>query len=574
MDEQITEFKDHCNELSQEMEVKNSQENRHEETKATSTNRKKCTCPKKQKETLDHLKTKEELQIAVIQLKNQGQKLIELQSQLMFFKGKLKHTERDLCMENSNHQKTKEMLTKIKQQKKAQEEKNIKIQLEMKQLKKKLNPPEKDSANTETRMTLESLDFNLPRCSEKEHSTEIPLVDSLELQTANEELKLQLQQQQELTNCLKNDCEKQKAAHGKTKEELENIKIQKQHLEKKCIQHLTQIMQSKVKSNQLERDLSIEKAEHQKTKEELENVKQQKGKLYKKVKFVMKIFNRKIKGLENDLHLEESAHQKTKEALEAAESKRVTMKNKSGFNHTKKKGTSKKEHSIKSDSSVDLEKTTKALKLQLRQRKSLENHLKDNYEKEKAAHQNTKEELEQTNCQFKEMAEKCTEFKEDLLGCLSLFNEPKLLQEAIVALKQKYLEGDEKVNMNDVFAENYKRQIRNLKTKMKHCTTLLEASQNTNVRLEEKLSNVDSVYAKREQQYIQMINEHILKEHQLSTTLANYTAKCKKPALQKAVSWVKKKILQNRTNTNHEEEPPILYPLDWRLPGITDDDLQ
>lgn len=574
MDLQITEFNDRCNELPQEME--GSQENRHEDTKATPTNRKMCKCPKKQKEKklsdtemLDHLKTKENLKIATIQLKNQDQKIIELQSQIMLLKGKIKHIESDLCQENSNHQKTKEVLSKIKQQKKAQEEKNIKIQLEMKQLKKKLKSPENASANKEIRETLESLDFNVSqRCSEKERSTE--LADSSELQTANKELKLQLQQQQLLTNCLKNDYEKEKAAHQKTKEEVESIKIQKQNMEKKCVQHLTQIMQSKVKSNHLERDLSFEKAEHQKTKEELENVKQQKRKLYNKIKIVMKIFNRKIKHLENDLHLEESAHQKTKQALEAAESERVAKTNKSDFNHAKTKGTSKKGHLIKSGSSVDLEKTTKALQLQLKRRKSLENRLKDNYEKEKAAHQNTKEELEQTNCQFTEMTEKCKKFKEDLLSCMSLFNEPKLLQEAITDLKKKYLEGDENVNMNNTFVEKYKLHIRNLKSKVKHCTTLLEASQNTNMRLEEKLSNVDSIYAKREQGYIKMLNEHIINEHHLSTTVKNHLERCQKPALEKAVSWVKKKILQNPTDTNHNEEQPILYPLDWRL---SDDDL-
>ncbi|CAF96938.1 unnamed protein product [Tetraodon nigroviridis] len=303
----------------------------------------------------------------------------------------------------------------------------------------------------------------------------------------------------------------------------------------------------------------MEKSAHKKTKEDLENVKNQRRTQDEKntqIQNTLKQLNEKIKSLENEFHLEKSAHQKTKEALEAAKSQERAARNRLQF--FQKKKPTEKEHPVEihlPDSTKALETTTEDLRVQLRQAKADKRCFKDNYKKEKAAHQNTKEELEQANCQMESLAEKCgrlrqqlqnnkQKVKEDLLTCVSVMSEPNLLREAVVALKKHYLDEDEQVNLTDICEEKYKLEISDLRAKIENCAALLDASLNTNIGLEEKLSNVDNVYAKKERNYVKLINTYVVKAHSLQTKLSTHISKCKKPVQQRLCSWFNKAVLR------------------------------
>lgn len=379
--------------------------------------------------------------------------------------------------------------------------------------------------------------------------------------------------------------------HLKTKEALENAKIQMKKQDEKMAHIQSQLKQVKGKIKCLENDYHVEKSAHQKTKEALENAKNQRRTQDEKnvqIQNTIKQLKEKIKSLENEFHMEKSEHQKTKEALEAAKSQGRAMMNKLNFNHDKKKKTAEKEHLMETHldhSKKVLETAIEELRVQLRETKADNCCLKDNYEKEKAGHQNTKDELQQANDQMKGLADKCEglrqqlqnneeKVKEDLLICMSVISEPNLLREAVVALKKHYLDDDEHVNLTDICEEKYKLEISDLKTKIENCAALLEASLDTKTKLEEKLSNVDNVYALREQKYVKLINMHIVLVQCLAKKLRNHISKCKNPAQEKVCSWFNKNVLRNLADMICDNRRPLsLFPHDWRLPGIPDEDL-
>lgn len=376
--------------------------------------------------------------------------------------------------------------------------------------------------------------------------------------------------------------------HFKLKEALENAKIQIKKQDEKTAQIQSQLKQLKRKIKCLKSNYQKEKSAHKKTKEVLENVKTQKRTQFEeniKIQNALKQLKEKIKCLENEFHMEKSEHQKTKEALEAAQSQERAMANKL---QDKKKKPAEKEHPMQIHLDVStkvLETTIEELRVQLQQKKADKRCLKDKHEKETAAHRNTKEELEQANYQMKGLAEKCEglrqqlqnnerKVKEDLIACMSLISEPKLLQEAVVALKNHYLDEGEHVNLTDICEEKYKLEISDLKTKIKNCTALLEASLNTKTKLEEKLSNVDNVYALREQKYVKLINVHIVLVQCLEKKLRNHISKCQSPVQEKFYSWFNENVLGNPADVIYNNKRPLnLFPHDWRLPGIPDEDL-
>lgn len=414
-----------------------------------------------------------------------------------------------------------------------------------------------------------------------------------------EKCKCQNKQQAGQLSETQNECKKEKAIvkcpgkdmlqHLKTKEALENAKIQMKKQDEKMAQIQSQLRHLKGKVKCLQNDYNVEKSAHQKTKEVLENGKEQKRTQDEKniqIQNTLKQLKEKIKGLGNELHVEKAAHQKTKEALEAAKSHAKALMNK--FNHDKKKKLAEKEHPTEShlhDPPKVPEMAFEELRVQLQQTKADKQDLKDNYEKEKAEHRNTKEELGRADSQMKGLAETCEglrqrlqnnekKVKEDLLACMSVLSEPNLLREAVGALQKHYLEGDDHVNLSDICEEKYKLLISDLKTKIENCTALLEASLKTKTKLEEKLSNMDNVYTLREQKYVKLINVHIILVQCLEKRLRNHTSKCKNPVQEKVCSWFHKNVLQNPADLISDNRRPLnLFPHDWRLPGIPEEDL-
>lgn len=397
----------------------------------------------------------------------------------------------------------------------------------------------------------------------------------------------ELKKEKEIGKCSDGDM----LEHIKTKEALENAKIQMKKQDEKTAHIQNQLKQLKGKIKDLESNYQMEKSAHQKTKEVLENAKNQKRTQDEKNvqnQNTVKQLKEKIKCLENEFHMEKSAHKKTKEALQAAQSPESTVTDKPNFHQDKKKRPTEKEHPMENpldDSHKVLERTIEELRAQLLQKKADKHCLRDNYEKEKAAHQSTKEELEQVNYRIKSLAEECEglrhqlqnnekTLKEDLLACVSVISEPNLLREAVVALKNHYVDNDERVNWTDICEEKYKLEISDLKIKIENCAALLEASLNTKTKLEEKLSNVDNVYALREQKYVKLINMHIVLVQCLDKKMRNHFSKYKNPVQEKVCSWFTKNIPGNLADMIYDKKPPNLFPHDWRLPGIPDEDLR
>lgn len=386
----------------------------------------------------------------------------------------------------------------------------------------------------------------------------------------------ELKKDKDIVKCPDNDM----LEHQKTKEALENAKIQMKKNEKTA-QIQSQLKQLKGKVKCLENDYHMEKSAHQKTKEVLENAKIEKRTQDEKniqIQNTLKQLKEKIKCLEKEFNMEKSAHQKTKEALEVAKSQAKAVKMKK----LARKGHPMEFHL---SNSTEVLETIEELRVELQQTQADQVSLKDDYRKEKAAHQCTTEELEEATCEMNSLAEKCERMrqqlqnnekkvKEDLLTCMSVIGEPNLLREAVVALKKHYLDKEEHVTLSDICEEKYKLEICDLKTKIENCTALLEASLDTKTKLEEKLSNVDNVYALREQKYVKLINVHIVLVQSLEKKLRNHISKWKNPVPEKVCSWFSKNVLRNPADMIYDNDRPLnLFPHDWRLPGIPDEDL-
>lgn len=367
--------------------------------------------------------------------------------------------------------------------------------------------------------------------------------------------------------------------HLKMKEDLENATIKIKNQDEEIIQLQNQLMELNGKVKCLESDLQLEKSEHEKTKEALRNVKKQSKKIKSEFQNATIAFKKKERNLKSELNSEQSAHQKTKGELETAKSEVRIMTEKLDSYHSQKEDEkgypTRCPFSDLPDFSKQPETPSEELQLQLQQTNAVENCFQDGYEVEPAPYQSTNEELEQANSQLKEMTEKCegirqqlqnneNSIKEDLLACTSVLSEPRRLRQAVIALKKKYIDNDEQLGIGE---ENYSVDMMELRTKLDNCTTLLEASLQTKEQLEEELYSIDNVQAMREQKYVKLINQYIMEAHHSKTQLANHILKCKKPVQEKAISWFKKKILRNPANMHKKnEEPPNLYPVDWRLP--------
>lgn len=418
------------------------------------------------------------------------------------------------------------------------------------------------------------------------HRISCKLADGFDQSEENMDLDLQHKLEKSGTQCkLRKTKETARRSHKdndllvhlKTKVALENAKIQIKNQNDKNLSIQTKMRHLREKIKSLKNMVQTEKVAHQKTREALRNASSQKIAQEEKniqIQNQLRHLRERIKQIQKDFQLEKLAHQKTKEAQSVAKSQ--------WRNPPKKKKTPER---ARVDSLKELETAIEALKAQLQQTETEKTCLEENYEEERATHQVTTEQLEWANNQIKELSETCEELrnqlqnteetlKEGLLTCMSVIGEPNLLREAVIALKNHYSYHNELVNMNNILEKKYKLEINDLRAKLENSTALLDASIITKSRLEEKLSNMDAVYATREHKYVKLLNVHIVLAHNLNTKLRNHISKCKRPIHHKVCCWIKKNILQNPTDTTCENnEPPNVYPHDWRLPGIPDEDL-
>lgn len=373
--------------------------------------------------------------------------------------------------------------------------------------------------------------------------------------------------------------------HFKTKDALENAKIQLRNQDEKMAQMQTQLKLLYRKLKSLKTKYRMERSAHKKTKEMLEKAERHRKLFEKKnqVENTPEQLNEKIKCLESELKTEQSAHQKTKEALVAVKRREQAAMNKLQVIQDAKPAEKEQPAEPGPDESATARQpATEEFHVQFWQKKGDKNNLKDKYKKEKAAHQDTRDELKQANVKMKGLAEKCNRLqsnekkvKEGLLVCMSVIGEPSLLQEAVVALKKRYLDEDKHVSLADLCEEKYKREIADLKAKIESCTALLEASLTTKTKLEEKLSNVDNMYALREEKYVKLINVHIVLVQCLEKKLRNHISKCKNRVQEKICSWFSKNVQKSPVDIIYDNQRPLaLFPHDWRLPGIPDEDLK
>nr|XP_046262184.1 cilia- and flagella-associated protein 57-like [Scatophagus argus] len=165
-------------------------------------------------------------------------------------------------------------------------------------------------------------------------------------------------------------------------------------------------------------------------------------------------------------------------------------------------------------------------------------------------------------------------FKEDLVECMSEITEPKELKSKIIALKRRYVDEDESVQMDAIVKMPYQLKIECLTTKLEHCDKVMQNQSHMIKILEEQIQHKDEELIKTRKTYVKFINEEIRKMHCMKQELKETSQqlhKASKSIQKKVRSWLNKRVLQKSgVPSNVVEEDITLYPDDWQPPSLPD----
>lgn len=165
-------------------------------------------------------------------------------------------------------------------------------------------------------------------------------------------------------------------------------------------------------------------------------------------------------------------------------------------------------------------------------------------------------------------------FKEHLQACMPLIHDPKKFNAKIIALKRHYVDNDEDVEMEKNKETLYKLQIKILEDKIQ-CAVKKNENQSREIKdLQRRLHKATDEMDNTRIHLVELLNERLLELHDLKLKLKETNKKLQKatkPVDQRIGSWLNKKVLRSsHVAPQVVEEPPALYPDDWRPPFLRD----
>lgn len=134
-------------------------------------------------------------------------------------------------------------------------------------------------------------------------------------------------------------------------------------------------------------------------------------------------------------------------------------------------------------------------------------------------------------------------FKGDLEGCMSVISDPQKLKREVIKLRKRYIENNERVQMDTKTEAAYEYRAACLGKQMTSCVRIQKVQSNTLKNMQNHLdthySNLNDVRCR----YIQTLNEKVVEVDKLKRELKE-TRKGTKPVQQRVASWMNKKILR------------------------------
>ncbi|XP_056875609.1 trichohyalin-like [Takifugu flavidus] len=395
-----------------------------------------------------------------------------------------------------------------------------------------------------------------------------------------EELQVKFNREREEKQELEGKYENEKSLHEETQEQLVQANQQNKEKSAKIKELEFQLQQAVVENMWTNENYQEEKSAHKHTKEQLNHFEE----FYEKEKTEHRITREE---LEQCIEKVKELHIRVKEVEEG--------------NLLLEESYQKEKSDLKS--MTDKAEKLLQLKDQLQQAGEDNEHIQEKHVAEmsmlRLQCQHALEDLDQAHSENKSMDQKLEEiqklresekshrdlqiqqlqardkqFTQDLHACLSVMRDTKTLKQRLVTMKRCYLDSKH-AQISEIGEHKYQLENRDLSKRLQGCKNLLKVNSDTISRLEQQLSATVQQRDEREKKYVQLINSHIVKEHQLKKLLEKTLLKLEKiskPITKRVSSWWHKKVLKKRPNeTPQEEEEANLYPEDWRLSDLPED---
>ncbi|CAG04886.1 unnamed protein product [Tetraodon nigroviridis] len=390
--------------------------------------------------------------------------------------------------------------------------------------------------NKENSAKIEELQFHLQQTREEYKSTK---------ENYQEEMSAHKHTKERL-NRLQEDYEKEKSGHKHTREELEQ-----------CLER-ARGLQVRLRVAE-EENISLEKRYRKETLD-LENMTAKAEELL----VLQKEATEKNKCLETKFEQESFAHVNTRKELEQVKNQNRVINDK----------ILQLQQAIEEKESIHQNQVTEISGLQFQIQHTVKEL--DQVKRQNKIMEAKLEEIEELmgkgkNYSDLQVRSRGRQFMQDLHACLSVISDAKNVRQRVTALKRCYLEN-EQMQIGELVEHVYQLENNDLKKRLQGCEHLLKDKSETISRLEQELSGILHLCDDRERKYVQMLNSHLVKEHQLKKELEKTLLKLEKAPkqfLRKVNSWWHKKVQKNTLETPEEEEEQIdLYPEDWRLPDF------
>lgn len=493
---------------------------------------------------------------------------------------KRKHTRKDLdhtnCQNNIMTKKVEELQVKILDvltnnkylEEKYEKEKTMYMQT--------IAEMEQQAAEHQVQLEQASTDY---QCLESKYQNDTSDYDEKieELGRDLKKLQVQLEQALEENNHLEEKYQDELAQREKTRGEFhQNVKelqlqLKKAEKEKQIVEEKYHNEKDTYKRTREELELVIYTLQNQLTQagEESKRVEkefQDEMEINRKIMRELKQLQEKLKLAEEDNKLtrekykmEKAKHKRTREELnqDIAEL-RVQLK----LAEEDKTRLEEKHQN-------ELNQWTEELETQLRQAGKENKCVEQKYQHELSKHKATSEELDNARLENHVLVEKLEELERQKE------HEMEIRDQQIQQLQTNEQKMKEDLHTQQRAQAESSHCIEKLRDQLHACGVFMRYLLDTRNKLKDNLSDKDKFYGEREKRYVKLVNMHIQNQHQAKKKFEKTFRKSTKTWPHKLSCWWNKKVLRDHSKPTswEEEETTSVYPDDWRLPDVEEDDM-
>lgn len=217
---------------------------------------------------------------------------------------------------------------------------------------------------------------------------------------------------------------------------------------------------------------------------------------------------------------------------------------------------------------TELRQVTEELETQLRQAEKENACVEQKFQQELSKRRATSEELDVARQENHVLVEKLQELERQKE------QEMEIRDQQIQQLQTEEKKMKEDLHKHKLAEAESSHCIENLRDQLHACGVFMRYLLDTRNKLKDNLSEQMKFYGEREKRYVKLVNMHIQKQHQARRKLEKNVRKSTNTWPHKLSCWWNKKVLRDPSKpTSWEEEGTSVYPDDWRLPDIEEDNI-